>query len=292
MLTVDIYESLKDNYIYTIRKPGNDRQLVIVDPGEYKQLQAIKNTPVEDIAVLITHSHFDHVDGLKGLYQDYPSMKVYTSKEIFAEIAPKVGLPESTLEAVTPDGTFEVHGLHFNALSTPGHTKYGLTFITQDCMFVGDLLFCCGVGKVLDGGDLMELYISVDKVKSFAFGFAEANPNTPLLMFPAHEYALSNISFARALDDASINPRLDVLEAHIREGFAQGHGHTPVNFYDELAYNPFLRAVTAEEFARFRTLKDGFPTLAKLAEDYRQVIKASNKEAAAKIAAQAEALIK
>ncbi|MFC6276337.1 MBL fold metallo-hydrolase [Psittacicella hinzii] len=268
MLHVDVLSSLEDNYIYAIR-PNADTAIV-VDPGEYKVLRAyLHEKKVKHVDVLLTHAHYDHVDGLQGLFVEFPDTQVYAQAQILDAVKLPSGwtIPAAARKALAAEGKFTLQGLEFTSLDTPGHADYHMVYAIGDAIFTGDLIFSVGVGKVLSGKgeDYVRLYNSVQKVKSYALEHKAAGHE--LLMFAGHEYTYSNMAFARSLGDAALEPRLTEYEQDVRARLSQGQGNTPVDFYQELTYNPFLRTISIGEFSRMRALKDEFAKLNQVANE-------------------------
>ena len=73
--------AFSDNYIWLICNEGNNenvRQGIIVDPGDPSHLiPLLSHEKIEPIAILITHLHYDHANGLEELNSMYPDIPVY-----------------------------------------------------------------------------------------------------------------------------------------------------------------------------------------------------------------------
>lgn len=251
---VDVIASLRDNYIYAITQ-GN--RSIIVDPGSYLNLKEyLTQFNIDQVEVLLTHAHWDHIEGLPELYQDYPDLKIHATPEILNSLnfVDDRTVPASTFKPFVAETSIQVQDLTFQTLNTPGHTKYHVAYILDNCMFTGDLLFAAGCGRVIPGeGDMQELYRSIDKVRTYAVNLSQEDLES-LLFFPGHEYTLSNIQFLRGVPDPTLPEKLDFIEKLARESLVDT-GFAPVSFASELAYNPFLRA-DADEFTILRTYKD------------------------------------
>jgi glyoxylase-like metal-dependent hydrolase (beta-lactamase superfamily II) len=150
---------------------------VIVDPGEEAgRLLAAKDAlGIETIAaILITHTHFDHVGAVKALH-DATGAPVYCpelERERLADINAYVpaawGLgPFDSYEAdetVTGGDVLELAGMTFDVRFTPGHSPGHVSYSVreQQALFSGDVLFQNSVGRVdLPGGDWPTLLASI-----------------------------------------------------------------------------------------------------------------------------------
>jgi glyoxylase-like metal-dependent hydrolase (beta-lactamase superfamily II) len=154
---------------------------VIVDPGEEapKLLGALDSLGIETVeAILITHTHFDHV-GAVAPVAEATSASVYVpelEKEVLANIMDYVPWPgfgpfESYDADHTVGGgeTLELAGLTIDVVFTPGHSPGHVTYAIaeEDAVFSGDVLFQGSVGRVdLPGGDWPTLLASIEKLTS------------------------------------------------------------------------------------------------------------------------------
>lgn len=93
--------------------------------------------------VLITHSHDDHIGGLRELIKAWPSSVVIGSPLDQAPIMRGI----SALWHPAVDQTdIEIGELTITALSTPGHTPGSTCYATKGACFVGDTLFSGSIG--------------------------------------------------------------------------------------------------------------------------------------------------
>jgi glyoxylase-like metal-dependent hydrolase (beta-lactamase superfamily II) len=140
---------------------------VIVDPGEEapRLLAAIEDAGVTLDAILLTHTHFDHVGAVApvaratGAPVYCPELEVPVLQDIMAFVPwPGFGPYESWDPEHTVGGgeTLELAGLTFDVIFTPGHSPGHVTYAVRDegALFSGDVLFESSVGRIdLPGGD-------------------------------------------------------------------------------------------------------------------------------------------
>lgn len=115
--------------------------------------------------ILLTHAHFDHVGGLKGI-KDAVNVPIYihpeaipmleqanASASFFQLTIPQPPAPDKMLAA---GDVLQVGQLKVNVLFTPGHAPGHVSFYLPDhrIVFDGDVLFQQGIGRTdLPGGD-------------------------------------------------------------------------------------------------------------------------------------------
>jgi hydroxyacylglutathione hydrolase len=165
---------------YVVRAPGADRA-VIVDPGEEAErllgaLEALEITTLE--AILLTHTHFDHVGAVAAVARA-TGAPVYCPEleaEILANINDYVRFPGfGPFESYDADHTvaggetLELAGLSFEVSFTPGHSPGHVSYALpeHEAVFSGDVLFQGSVGRVdLPGGDWPTLLASIESLLS------------------------------------------------------------------------------------------------------------------------------
>jgi len=219
MLTLTPLPAFEDNYIWVLH---DDRYAVAVDPGDPAPLIAFLDAHrLRLTAVLITHHHRDHTGGNTRLRQRYDCA-------IHAPDNPRIpGVTHvlrggDSLDIAEPE-------LHFEVLATPGHTLDHISYVGHGSLFCGDTVFGCGCGKLFEGSPAM-MAASLDAILAL--------PDTTRVCC-AHEYTLSNIDFAKTIDDS--NPALLERERGDRALRAQNCPTLPSTLALEKATNPFLR---------------------------------------------------
>ncbi|MBD4685042.1 MBL fold metallo-hydrolase, partial [Xanthomonas citri pv. citri] len=80
MLNITPIPALSDNYIWAIQK---DNDVIIVDPSDAVPVLAfIAKNQLNLTAILLTHNHHDHTDGMPELLSRYPQLSVYGPQEV------------------------------------------------------------------------------------------------------------------------------------------------------------------------------------------------------------------
>ena len=102
-------------------------------------LRELGKRKVTTTAILLTHSHRDHTDGLPKL-QSATRCPTYIHKK-----EPKPKSSGKLIELVHSD-VVNVGKLNVSVLDTPGHTPGGCSFHTHTAAFVGDAIFAGSVG--------------------------------------------------------------------------------------------------------------------------------------------------
>jgi hydroxyacylglutathione hydrolase len=151
---------------FIARRDGGDRA-VIIDPGEEapRLLAALDEWGVKLDAILLTHTHFDHVGAVApvaratGAPVYCPQLEVAVLQDVMAFVPwPGFGPYESWDPEHTVAGgeTLELAGLTFDVVFTPGHSPGHVTYAVrgEPALFSGDVLFENSVGRIdFPGGD-------------------------------------------------------------------------------------------------------------------------------------------
>jgi glyoxylase-like metal-dependent hydrolase (beta-lactamase superfamily II) len=163
---------------FIVREPGSSTAL-IVDPGDEpeKLLGALESLGVAKVeAILITHTHFDHVGAVAPVARATqapvycPELETGVLANIMDFVPfPGIGPFESYDADHTVNGgeTLELAGLTIDVIFTPGHSPGHVTYAIRDAdaLFSGDVLFEGSVGRVdLPGGDWPTLLSSIESL--------------------------------------------------------------------------------------------------------------------------------
>ena len=158
---------------FLFRQDGSNEAL-IVDPGEEapKLLGAIEELGVDLKAILLTHTHFDHIGAVApvakatGAPVYCPKLEVGVLQDIMSYV-PWAGF--GPFESWDPEETvaggerLQLAGFDIDVIFTPGHSPGHVTYAVEDALFSGDVLFEGSVGRTdLPGGDWPTLARSIE----------------------------------------------------------------------------------------------------------------------------------
>jgi hydroxyacylglutathione hydrolase len=174
---------------FIVRRPDAPNA-VIVDPGDEaeKLLDAVSRLGIQTVeAILITHTHFDHVGAVAPVAQATkapvycPELETDVLANLNDYTWPGFG-PFESYEAdhtVAGGETLELAGLSIEVTFTPGHSPGHVSYaiVEHEALFSGDVLFQGSVGRVdLPGGDWPTLLASIESLLSAYSGDTTVYP--------------------------------------------------------------------------------------------------------------------
>lgn len=212
-------KSLRTNYIWIILNHTNE--CIVVDPGEsISILKILKKHQLILKAILLTHNHNDHINGVKKLAYYFPKTEIYGPSETQHKI--------DNIITVSEKDHLTLLNKKITVFNFPGHTKNHIGFYYYPYLFCGDTIFSAGCGTVKPG--LMQnMYESLLKIQNL--------PNNTLI-YCGHEYTLSNINFAISIlpkNKIFINYRNQVIKL-----LKKRKSTIPTTLNLELQVNPFF----------------------------------------------------
>jgi hydroxyacylglutathione hydrolase len=159
---------------FLLRREGADRAL-LVDPGDEpdRLLQAVEDLGAQLEAILLTHTHFDHIGAVAPVAHATGAKVICPKLEVavLADIDAYVPWPEfGPFPSYDADETVEggerlrLAGFDIDVIFTPGHSPGHVTYAIEDeaVLLSGDVLFQGSIGRSdLPGGDHGTLLASI-----------------------------------------------------------------------------------------------------------------------------------
>ena len=211
-----------DNYIWMLH---DARHALVVDPGDAAPvLQALGGIGLPLRAILVTHHHGDHVGGVDALREA-------TGAAVYGPARENMPQPITRLSG---GDAVDVLGLRFTVIDVPGHTSGHIAYYCPDVdgaplLFCGDTLFSGGCGRLFEGTPA-QMQASLDALAAL--------PDDTRVCC-AHEYTLSNLKFARAVEPC--NAALLQYISECEDLRRRGQPTLPSRMALERHINPFLR---------------------------------------------------
>lgn len=230
-----VFPAFNDNCIWMLH---DGHSACVIDPGDPEPvLAALQKRGLELAAILVTHHHGDHTGGVSQL------LAQCRGAQVFAPSAERMPFVHQDADALAHQAFL---GLRWQVLHVPGHTAghvaYRTSAVTLACgtqpiLFCGDTLFSAGCGRLFEGSPA-QMHASLEKLNA---GPAET------LVCCAHEYTLSNLRFALAVEPG--NATTLAHQAHCKHLRASGHFTLPSRLALEREINPFLRTASPSVIA-------------------------------------------
>ena len=210
-----------DNYIWMLH---DGARAVVVDPGDAAPVvDALERLQLQLAGILVTHHHGDHTGGVDAL-------RSRLQGPVYGPAHERIPAPYSALEE---GDAVQLLGLNFQVLDVPGHTAGHIAYVedkvASPLLFCGDTLFSAGCGRLFEGTPA-QMHQSLRKLAAL--------PDSTQVCC-THEYTLSNLRFAAAVEPKSVAIQQHQLQCgNLR---SQGLPTLPSSMGLERQINPFLR---------------------------------------------------
>jgi hydroxyacylglutathione hydrolase len=158
---------------YLVRRDSGAVDAAVIDPGAdvAEILTALERSGCRCAAILLTHSHYDHIGALAALAGETraPVWLPQLEEDVFARPDAYYGaLGVSTRPYTGPSTllaggeTVDAAGIVFQVTHVPGHSPGHVAYYAEGALFSGDVLFSSSVGRTdLPGGDWETLLESI-----------------------------------------------------------------------------------------------------------------------------------
>lgn len=224
MIQIDALPAFSDNYIWLLQDNASKR-CAVVDPGDAAPVRAWldNNRDWQLSDILVTHHHADHTGGVAEL-------KNLTGAKVYGPANEKIPARDV---ALSDSDKITVLGLTFAVHAVPGHTLGHIAFYHADpqkpLLFCGDTLFAAGCGRLFEGTP-EQMHQSLSTLAAL--------PDSTLV-YCTHEYTLSNLRFAVAVEPE--NPDVTGRFEQVTRWREENRMSLPSNLALEHRTNPFLR---------------------------------------------------
>lgn len=245
---------LADNYAFLLRDQATGKVALVDAPESHPIQAALKEKGWKLDMVLLTHHHYDHIDGLPELVEEFHPRVI--GAKVDAHRLPKLDL------ALNEGDTFKLGESEGYVIDVSGHTigHIAFHFPTANAVFTADSLMALGCGRLFEGTPEM-MWTSLSKLSALP---------ADTIVYSGHEYTASNAKFALTIepDNAALQTRVQDITTKRKAGIPT----VPSTLAEERATNPFLRAhlpetksavgmsnaTDVEVFASIRKQKDNF----------------------------------
>jgi glyoxylase-like metal-dependent hydrolase (beta-lactamase superfamily II) len=146
---------------YVLCSGEDAKACLVVDAGSGadKLIKFLSEKELNPGAVVLTHGHIDHMEGVARLREVFSDIKVYVHRldsemltEPYSNLSAMTGAPFSVEAAdilLDDQGVIEEAGIKLSVLHTPGHTPGGICLYSKEegIVFTDDALFANSVGR-------------------------------------------------------------------------------------------------------------------------------------------------
>ena len=175
---------LADNYAFLLRDSATGKVALVDAPESYPIQKALQDKGWKLDIVILTHHHYDHVDGLPELVAEY-------HPQVIGAKADTNRLPPLDL-ALNEGDTFMLGESEGHIIDVSGHTigHIAFHFPSANAVFTADSLMALGCGRLFEGTPEM-MWASLSKLSALP---------ADTIVYSGHEYTASNAKFALAVE--------------------------------------------------------------------------------------------
>ena len=215
---------LADNYAYLLHNAETGQTALIDAPDAAPIRAALAERRWGLDLILLTHHHWDHIDGVEPLREAFGAKVVGAAAD--AHRLPKLDL------AVQEGDLIDVLGTKAHVIDVSGHTVGHVAFHLPEisAVFTADSLMALGCGRLFEGTP-DQMWQSLCKLRALP---------ADTLVCSGHEYTAGNARFALTVEPG--NTALQARAEDIAAKRARGEATVPSLLSEEIATNPFLRA--------------------------------------------------
>lgn len=226
-LDIHALPALESNYIWVIVH-RHTHHAVVVDPGDAHIVMdwlAQQSPALTLAAIIITHHHHDHTGGIAELVTQAPNLTVHGPHDVTA-----------TTHSWHDGDQFDVLDHQVTVMETPAHTLDHCCYLitpkensAKPILFTGDTLFMAGCGRLFEGTAEQMLH-NMERLAALP---------SEVAVYAGHEYTLSNLAFALAVEPD--NTAIQAAKVRASAARDEGRATLPSTIGQECLINPFMR---------------------------------------------------
>lgn len=215
---------LSDNYAFLAHDASSGETALVDAPEAGPVLNVLSERGWKLSHVLLTHHHFDHVEGLPEILAEHTAKVIGAASDAHR-------LPDLDVQVAEGD-SLTIGGEPVHVLDVSGHTVGHIAFHMPDshAVFTADSLMALGCGRLFEGS-AEQMWSSLSKLAALP---------DDTIVYSGHEYTQANGRFAETIEPE--NEDLQDRIGEIAEKRQAGLPTVPSSLRLERATNPFLRA--------------------------------------------------
>ncbi|HLC61310.1 MAG TPA: MBL fold metallo-hydrolase [Candidatus Nanoarchaeia archaeon] len=184
------------NFVYLV---GDEKtkEAAVIDAGWDidKIIEHANNDKLKIKKIILTHSHFDHVQKVNELIGK-TNADVYFHELEFHTVKKHIKNNSVKIIKIKNNDEIKIGKLKIEVVHTPGHTPGAVCLLFGNKLITGDTLFVGAIGRTdLPGGDAIQLFESLQKLRKL---------DDKIEIYPGHDYG--ETPFSTIGDEKKNNP--------------------------------------------------------------------------------------
>jgi len=181
------------NFTYLVSENSTGRSLLVDAAVPVKTI--LDHCAAKPEALLITHSHGDHIAYINEYLASFPGLKIIAGAN--TAISDEYNIIKMIENDIYPLGK-----LAFKIIETPGHLSDSICFHLNNILFTGDTLFVGRTGRTVNSGsNIADLYNSVyNKILLL---------DKKTMIYPGHNYG--EAPYISLEENIKLSPLLNAL---------------------------------------------------------------------------------